>query len=102
MMDAITGDVTADHAANAKTAHPMKINNNGRMRFRFFFRPWAVLRFPGLFPPEGVGAREIAGWLYMSHLMWSTNNGSSGLSGVETRFTTERTESAEILKGFSL
>ncbi|MFZ5919686.1 MAG: hypothetical protein ACOYY3_01380 [Chloroflexota bacterium] len=28
-------------------------------------------------------------------------NGSSGLSGVETRFTTERTESAEILKGGS-
>ncbi|MEW5827496.1 MAG: hypothetical protein AB1846_01300, partial [Chloroflexota bacterium] len=28
-------------------------------------------------------------------------NGSSGSSGVETRFTTERTESTEILKGGS-
>ena len=39
MIEANTGDVTADHAANAKTAHPIKINNKGKMRFRFFFGP---------------------------------------------------------------
>jgi hypothetical protein len=70
---AMAGDVTADHAANVKTAHPIKTNKKGRIKFRLFFGPRTGLRFPGLFPPEAAGACVFAGWLYMGHLFKITD-----------------------------
>lgn len=50
-MEASTGEVTADHAANAKTAHPAAINKIGRIKLRFFFGPFAGLPCPDLTRP---------------------------------------------------
>lgn len=73
MIAASAGDVTADHAAKVKTAHPIKINKKGRIRLRFFFGPLAGLRFPGMVPPEAAGVWVFAGWLYMGHLLKITD-----------------------------